>query len=252
MNFKRIITTVLLFPLLIFLILKADLLLIFLVILLTAFLCFYEWKNLYDFSFFFWLLGELLLIVGFLVIFLYKVPVFFIFYFYFLLNYEKERFKKDFFPFLTGLIYIFIGLYPFMEILEDFKREYLVYFFSVIFANDTGAYLSGKSFGKTPFFSNISPKKTLEGFFGGLISALMVATILNYFLNLFSFNINTIIALTLSITGCMGDLLESAFKRVVDKKDSGVIIVGHGGILDRIDSVLFSSPIFWIILNLLK
>jgi len=125
----------------------------------------------------------------------------------------------------------------------------LVYFFSVIFANYTGAYLVGKILGKTPFFSRISPRKTWEGFFGGIIFALIVALFLNYHWSLFDENINFLIALILSFVGSIGDLLESTFKRVVDKKDSGKIVLGHGGLLDRLDSVLLSSPLFLIILK---
>ncbi len=259
MNLKRTITALILFPLLVFTLLKADTPIIFFILLLTAFLCFYEWKGLYEFPFFLWIWGEIVLLFSFLAILLYKIPLFYVLYLlflcsflFFLFNYEKEDFRKNYFPFFVGLIYIFIGLYPFIEILASFKREYLIYFFSAVFANDTGAYLAGKNFGKTPFFSKISPKKTWEGFFGGVIFAIIVAILLNYYWNLFKTETNLITALVLAITGCVGDLLESAFKRAVNKKDSGVIIVGHGGILDRIDGVLLASPIFLIILKMLK
>ncbi len=259
MNLKRFITALLLFPLLVFVLLKADFLIVSLLILLTAFLCFYEWKNLHGFSFFLWIFGEILLLIAFLLVFKYNVAFLFIFYFFLFFSflshlfiYEKELFKKNFYPFLAGLMYIFIGLYPFWEILQHFEREYLIYFFSVVFANDTGAYLTGKTFGKTPFFSKISPRKTWEGFFGGIVLSLIVALILNYYLELFGNKINIIIALVLAIAGCIGDLLESAFKRAVNKKDSGKIIVGHGGMLDRLDSVLLASPLFLIILKIFK
>ncbi|MCD6490010.1 MAG: phosphatidate cytidylyltransferase [Thermodesulfobacterium sp.] len=259
MNLKRFITALILFPLLVLVLLKADFLIISLLILLTAFLCFYEWKNLYEFSSFFWIFGEALLLIAFLLVFKYNMPLLFIFYFFLFFSflphlfiYEKELFKKNFPPFLAGLIYIFLGLYPFWEILQHFEREYLIYFFSVVFANDTGAYLTGKAFGKTPFFSNISPRKTWEGFFGGIVLSLIVAITLNYYLELVESKINIVISLLLAIAGCIGDLLESAFKRAVNKKDSGKIIVGHGGILDRLDSVLLASPLFLIILKILK
>lgn len=258
MNLKRFITALILFPLLILIILKGSPFLLFFFILLTAFLCFYEWKTLYQFSLFLWLFGEVLLFTAFLLVFKYSVESLFIIYFFLLfsflpqlLSYEKELFKKNFSPFLVGIIYIFIGLYPLWEILQHFERKYLVYFFSVIFSNDTGAYLVGKTLGKTPFFSKISPKKTWEGFFGGIGMSLIIAFILNYYLVLFETKKNIIIALVLAIAGCIGDLLESAFKRAVDKKDSGKIIIGHGGMLDRIDSVLISSPLFLIILKFL-
>ena len=251
MNFKRVITALVLFPLLILILLKANIFLISFLIFITAFLCFYEWKNLYELSWSLWILGEALLIINLFLIFKFNISIFFVFYIFFLFSffpylfkYEKENFKKNFFSFFVGLIYIFIGLYPFWEILQGFKREYLVYFFSVVFANDTGAYLTGKFIGKTPFFSKISPKKTWEGFFGGMIFALLIAIFINHYWSLFLIKANILIAITLAIIGSMGDLLESAFKRAVNKKDSGGIIVGHGGMLDRLDGVLFSSPLF--------
>ncbi len=251
MNLKRTLTAFILFSLLLLALIKGNIFILSLIILLVGFLCFYEWKNLYQIPFWLWISGEILLIIGFILIFIFNLYIFYIFYLFlsfsfilFLFNFDKNFFKTLFFPFLIGIVYIFIGLYPFWEILNFFERKYLIYFFSVIFANDTGAYLVGNLIGKTPFFSKISPKKTWEGFLGGLFFALSIAFFLNQYFYLFSVKFNILLSISLAIAGSIGDLLESAFKRIMGKKDSGKIIIGHGGILDRIDSVLLSSPLF--------
>jgi len=128
----------------------------------------------------------------------------------------------------------------------------LIYFFSVVFSADTGAYLTGKKLGRTPFFSKISPKKTLEGFIGGIVFAVLVGMTLSYFLKLWSLGISFIISVILALIEALGDLFESAVKRAVGKKDSGAIIPGHGGMLDRIDGVLFASSTFLIILKVIE
>ncbi len=259
MNFKRFVTAFFLFPLLVFIILKAEPLLISVLILLTAFICFYEWAGLFELPLSWLFFGELLLSSGLSLCIAFNIPVFYVFYLFllssflpFLLIYEKQKFSYIFFPFLIGLFYLFIGLLPFWKILLRFKREYLIFFFSVVFANDTGAYLTGKTLGRYPFFSRISPKKTWEGFFGGILLSLVVGEVLNRFWHLFPQNLNILIVILLAVTGTIGDLFESAFKRMVNKKDSGKIIWGHGGMLDRIDGVLFASPIFLIILEFFK
>jgi phosphatidate cytidylyltransferase len=259
MSIKRVITALVLFPLLVLLLLKGSLSLLMVTILLTAFISCYEWAKLFDFPLSFLVAEEILLLTSLSIAFIYKIPLFYIFYLFlilsflpFLLNYEKESFRTKFFPFFTGLLYLFIGFYPFWIILENYPRMYLIYFFSVVFGNDTGAYITGKIAGRHPFFPKISPKKTVEGFLGGLGLAVLVALIINKFFSLFPFKLNLVFAIALAIAGVVGDLFESAFKRMVNKKDSGRIIWGHGGMLDRIDGVLIASPLFLILLNLFK
>ncbi len=251
MDLKRTLTALVLFSLLILTLVKGSNFFLFLILLVVAILCFYEWKNLYEIPFLLWISGEILLIISFILIFRFEWSVFYIFYLFlscsfilFLFNFDKNFFKTLFFPFLVGIIYIFIGLYPLWEILNSFERKYLIYFFSVICGNDTGAYLIGTFIGRTPFFLKISPKKTWEGFFGGVVFSLVIAFFLNQYFGLFSMKFNVLLSIILSTAGNIGDLLESAFKRIMDKKDSGKLIVGHGGILDRIDSILLSSPVF--------
>lgn len=124
----------------------------------------------------------------------------------------------------------------------------VVFFF--LWINDTGAFLVGSMFGRHKLFERISPKKTWEGFIGGLVICLGTAPLFYYFGNDF-FGMNTIranlgiwfgFAAIVSIFGTWGDLVESMIKRNLNIKDSGNIIPGHGGILDRIDSLLLAMP----------
>ncbi len=117
-------------------------------------------------------------------------------------------------------------------------RELLVLALAVTFFNDTGAYLVGRTVGRRLFVPSISPKKTWEGVFGGAFAAVASSVGANYLLNLdFSLWQALLLGILLSFGGMFGDLGESMLKRRVGVKDSGWIIPGHGGILDRIDSV---------------
>lgn len=118
--------------------------------------------------------------------------------------------------------------------------------FILIWSNDTFAYLTGRLIGKHKLFERISPKKTWEGFFGGMIFSFLAGILLAYFLN-DSYLKFTIYALIASIIGTLGDLVQSMLKRSVNVKDSGTILPGHGGILDRFDAVLFVAPVVFIV-----
>jgi len=126
----------------------------------------------------------------------------------------------------------------------------LVFVFACTFLNDTGAYFFGKLIGKRKLISRISPGKTKEGTIAGLILAVITAMVVNY---LFNYPINYIQAiafgLLIGVTALFGDLVESSIKRGVGVKDSGGILPGHGGVLDRFDSLIFVFPVsFYFIL----
>jgi phosphatidate cytidylyltransferase len=112
----------------------------------------------------------------------------------------------------------------------------------ILWANDTGAFAAGKTMGKKKLFERISPNKTWEGFLGGLV----LASIFGYISSLLFTNIRLfdwmVIAIIVSIAGTLGDLVESLFKRSIKIKDSGSIIPGHGGFLDRFDGLLIALP----------
>jgi len=141
---------------------------------------------------------------------------------------------------------------------NDYNPKIIIGLFVLIWTNDTFAYLVGKSMGKHKLFERVSPKKTIEGFLGGVIFATFAGFLISKlyiqpkpeFSNT-SILIWTIIALIVSIFGTIGDLIESKFKRIAGIKDSGSIMPGHGGILDRLDSVIFVAPIIFLFYQIL-
>ncbi len=154
---------------------------------------------------------------------------------------------------VMGILYVVIPLsilnffaydpmyYNQMEINTNHYTSLLLVGFLVIqWANDTGAYVFGSLFGKHKLFERISPNKTWEGFYGGALLAVIVGIIFGQFDgNVFHW---IIVALIIVVFGTLGDLTESQIKRSCGVKDSGNILPGHGGVLDRFDGVLFSAP----------
>ncbi|NUY82127.1 phosphatidate cytidylyltransferase [Flavobacterium sp. MAH-1] len=123
-----------------------------------------------------------------------------------------------------------------------FRPEIIISVFVLIWANDTFAFLIGKGFGKHKLLERVSPKKTIEGFIGGWIFALLFAIPISIWLTKEPLAFWLVIATIASYLGTLGDLVESKFKRMAGVKDSGRIMPGHGGILDRLDSIIFVTP----------
>lgn len=119
-------------------------------------------------------------------------------------------------------------------------------FFILLWTNDSGAYLVGSAIGKHRLFERLSPKKSWEGFFGGLLLTLVVARLIGGWLGVADPAGWMIIAVIISIAGTAGDLLESMLKRSLELKDSGTVLPGHGGFLDRFDSVVVSFPLVYL------
>jgi phosphatidate cytidylyltransferase len=117
-----------------------------------------------------------------------------------------------------------------------------------LWINDTMAYIVGSFIGKIPF-SSISPKKTWEGTLGGAVLAIAAVTLTNYFVNNAYISALFISSITV-VFGITGDLLESKLKRIAGVKDSGHIMPGHGGFLDRFDSLLLATPFVWLYVKL--
>jgi len=132
-----------------------------------------------------------------------------------------------------------------------FSPGVLIGFFLLLWTNDTGAYLVGSSLGRHRLFERISPKKSWEGFFGGLILTLLVARLFSGWLGVADTMGWMIIALIISVAGTLGDLLESMLKRSLGLKDSGTIMPGHGGFLDRFDSVVVAFPLVYLYLAIM-
>jgi phosphatidate cytidylyltransferase len=143
---------------------------------------------------------------------------------------------------LLSTLYVGIGFHYFIET-RLAGLHYIFYALFIIWATDTGAYFIGRAIGKRKLWPEISPNKTIEGSLGGIISAVIVAAVYNVIAD-FAQTLAALLMMTvvLSIFGQIGDLVESAFKRHYGVKDSGKILPGHGGILDRFDSLLFILP----------
>ena len=138
-----------------------------------------------------------------------------------------------------------------LAMLHSQERSLVLLLLFVIWASDIGAYFSGKHFGRKKLCPKVSPNKTFEGLYGGVLLAQVVAV--TYALiaiqepKMNDFLVLCFLALVVSLVSILGDLFESALKRVNNQKDSGNILPGHGGLLDRIDSLTASAPIFLIL-----
>ena len=143
---------------------------------------------------------------------------------------------------LFALAYVFLPMALIIQSTRDFS-ELTLFIFTMIWASDTFAYLAGRSFGKRPFAPKLSPKKTIEGFAGGVVGTIVTGFAVNHYWDLLDVDVALALAAVVSITAPFGDLVASSLKREADVKDSGVFLPGHGGALDRLDSFLTAAPI---------
>ncbi len=179
------------------------------------------------------------------------IPFVYLLYIIFVFIYELFRKTENSIHnlayFVLGQIYIAL---PF-SILNNLNQSVILAMFIGLWANDVGAYLVGSMIGKHKLFERISPKKTWEGFFGGMFFAIIVGFVLSFYMTELSLNQWIVFMLLVSVFGTLGDLVESMLKRTVGVKDSGNIMPGHGGLLDRLDSMLFATPIIFIFLEMI-
>jgi phosphatidate cytidylyltransferase len=172
---------------------------------------------------------------------------------------QAFRFRADFSKMLTGIGVTMLGV-MYVVFLGGFlvaarigfdnrielTSHLLGYFFLVIFASDIGAYLAGRAFGNHKLAPAISPGKTVEGLIGGLLFAVGGAALATFwFFDELPYQWSIPLALVLAAVGVLGDLAESAMKRGAGAKDAASILPGHGGFLDRLDSLLFGAPILY-------
>lgn len=158
----------------------------------------------------------------------------------------KKKYITVFFYLMSG--FVFLTLIPMAQ--TDYKPKVILGVFILIWANDSFAYLVGKNFGRTKLLERISPKKTVEGFLGGILGALIAGFIIYKFTEIYDLWIWLVISLIVSFFGTIGDLVQSKFKRQAGVKDSGKIMPGHGGIYDRLDSILYASPFIYSFLEI--
>jgi phosphatidate cytidylyltransferase len=166
----------------------------------------------------------------------------------------QELFKRSQAPFvnigftLIGILYItvpFTFFHALAYVNGEYNFHYPLAFMLLLWANDTGAYLVGRKFGRIKLFERHSPKKTWEGFMGGIFISAAVAFIISYFFKELLWNQWVSVAILVAGFGTLGDLIESMFKRGIDVKDSGEILPGHGGLLDRFDGLLLAAPVVY-------
>jgi phosphatidate cytidylyltransferase len=166
---------------------------------------------------------------------------------------EKKPFTNIAYTFL-GIFYIGLpfSLMNFIVFSEgSYNNQFIVGILLLLWATDTGGYFAGVKFGKTKLFERVSPKKSWEGILGSLVLAMVVATFLGAYFRNISWIDWYLIAIIIIIAGTYGDLVESLFKRSIEIKDSGTVLPGHGGFLDRFDGLLLSMPFIVLLLKVI-
>ena len=163
--------------------------------------------------------------------------------------------RKNLLVKLVNGLFIFVPMAIALMALHLLDPMLVLFLLILIWAADIGAYFAGKFFGKNKLCPSVSPGKTLEGVYGGIALTQVVAITYVYITTqtplLNDFLIFSFLALSVSLVSVLGDLFESVLKRIAEVKDSGNILPGHGGILDRIDSLTSSAPIFFILFTFL-
>lgn len=250
----RIISALIGIPLLIFIVLQGDPYFLIALSFLTL-LALSEFKNIISGIgqqglLFPLLVGALLFPLQFLLKYKYILPFFFFYllfcFCYYLIFYPRYS-LDDLSITILGILYILGGFFHLLLLRQLSEGAWLVlYLFIVIWSTDTGAYFIGLTLGKHKLAPAISPKKTWEGFLGGLVTSFLAVYLFSLHFSLS----NVLFYLTplISCFGQLGDLFASSLKRFAHLKDFGQIIPGHGGVLDRFDSILWAAPLTYYLL----
>jgi phosphatidate cytidylyltransferase len=166
---------------------------------------------------------------------------------------KKKKIYYNYEKFIAGLFYvgggcIFLTMIPYKD--NEFAKYLIMGIFILIWVNDSFAYVVGKALGRTKLYPAVSPKKTIEGSLGGMVFTLGAAYIMAKYEDIVNPTQWVILAGVIVLTGSLGDLIESKLKRQAGVKDSGAILPGHGGMLDRLDSLIFAAPFAYLTLML--
>ena len=164
---------------------------------------------------------------------------------------------KDLPEFLTrkyiNSVFYISSSFIFIFLIGNYNNEYnpnlILGCFILVWVNDTFAFIVGSKIGRQKLFLSVSPKKTVEGFLGGLFFCSICSLPIAKYIGELNFTNWLIISIIISVFGTMGDLVESKYKRKSLVKDSGIILPGHGGLLDRLDSIMFASPFIYLFLK---
>ena len=187
-----------------------------------------------------------------------KGSIFFIFFLsilFLVTSYEWVKMsKKNFLLKFLGIIFLFFSFYTAFEIRGDENFKDFLFIITICISTDIGGYIFGKVF-KGPKLTKISPKKTYAGVFGGFLLSLLAGLVFNHYIyinqKIFNEDLSVfILILFISLISQLGDLLISYFKRKAKIKDTGKILPGHGGLLDRIDGMIFVFPVCYLIIIL--
>ncbi|GAB5400600.1 MAG: phosphatidate cytidylyltransferase [Aureisphaera sp.] len=161
--------------------------------------------------------------------------------------FEKKKYIALIFYIISG--FVFLTLIPYHN--GSYQIWLIIGVFILIWANDSFAYLVGKNFGKRKLLERVSPKKTVEGFIGGFAGTFLAGFLIFNYTQLLSLGSWFFLAVMVTVLGTFGDLIQSKFKRQAGVKDSGSLMPGHGGIYDRLDSIIFVSPFIYAFLEIM-
>ncbi|MDA0757495.1 MAG: phosphatidate cytidylyltransferase [Bacteroidetes bacterium] len=159
----------------------------------------------------------------------------------------KNRFIGHFY--LVGSLVIFFSM---PNVFNTYNPLVVYSFLALIWISDSAAYVFGVNFGKRPLLKSVSPKKSMEGFVGGIIFSIILSILFYKYLNTEFFTLTqwVVLGLLTSCLGALGDLVQSQFKREAGVKDSGKWLPGHGGLYDRMDSIIFAAPFIYLTIKI--
>ena len=167
---------------------------------------------------------------------------------FFLFTYRAGTafYRKNTWILKCGAFFVLLPAFASSLSLHDYNPVLVVYLIFLVAAADSGAYFTGKSFGKNKLAPELSPGKTLEGMFGGVLGAFLLSVVSGLLLDLPDGKLGYFVCLSLilAVISVAGDLFESLLKREAGQKDSGTILPGHGGVLDRVDGLIAVLPLF--------